>query len=128
MSATVSSSKVFRKCAWKNVRSKINVACSDPDRFDALAEGAHFYLSVEKTHDTITCIGSLGGVIMDRNKTILPNTDAKYHPEPSPKPAADVKSRILAKIRNDMKRGDEPAMLSFDSGGGHSRYSSASND
>ena len=35
-----------------------------------------------------------------------------------------IKSRILEKIREDMKRGDEPAMLAFDSGGGHSRYSS----
>jgi hypothetical protein len=37
---------------------------------------------------------------------------------------ADVKSRILEKIRRDMQRGDDPSMLTFDSGGGHSKYTS----
>jgi hypothetical protein len=38
--------------------------------------------------------------------------------------SAGIKSRILEKIKADMQRGDEPGMLQFDSGGGHSRYTS----
>lgn len=36
----------------------------------------------------------------------------------------DAKSRIMAKIRRDMQRTEQPAILAFDKSTSHSRYTS----
>lgn len=37
---------------------------------------------------------------------------------------SDAKSRIMEKIRRDMQKKDEPAILAFDKSTSHSRYTS----